>query len=199
MGTCCTKSSHASEQAKKKKSTPRSLVTDQSIKYSKHKRQKKAKTHREEKIDYSDFRNNPILKPAPLDLRQEGRLTRGEMGLSMAAASKQENIKPKEDESNQVVKFGDDMKNLNDTITESQISESTKHKKVQDVIVSFKPTGLDQKPGSLGTFHMSFGGDVLAQNASPMTKLTSTITKESNSTENTSHEGSSSISKRQEA
>ncbi|CAI2379638.1 unnamed protein product [Moneuplotes crassus] len=146
MGTCCTTpSAHTKEQAEK------------DIK--KHKRGEKQTKPKEPSVDYSDFRNNPILKPAPLDNPQDHGSNPDDMGLSMATASKLHNIQPKDERTeSKVVEFGVDMRNMNDTVRESQISRNTEKRHPDDIVVSFKPSNLTNQTDDLDSLDMSFGG-----------------------------------------
>lgn len=160
MGTWwTTPSAHTREQAKKSNSNSKTLKTDQTKEIKKHKRGEGPKKEKEPSIDYSDFRNNPILKPAPLDNPQDHASTQDDMGLSMATASKLHNLQPKDERTDSaVVEFGVDMRNMNDTVRESQASQNNEHKSVGDIVVSFKPSNLTNETEDVDSLDMSFGG-----------------------------------------
>ena len=160
-------------------------------KLKKSKKSKKSKKKQPEpEIDYSDFRNNAILKPAPLSNPQENTQNNLDMGLSMAAAAKQSNLKSDEDRKEvKVAEFGTDMKNRNDTITSSEMSftESNNPKpKNTDIMISFKPINLiKEQPKEDISIDMSFGGQKVMEKLN----YASTLIKENDETKDQTKDG----------
>ena len=185
MGTwCATPQTHDKTEASKN-NAEKSLATKQRID-STNKLKVKEQPEPEIDIDYTDFRNNPILKPAPLSNPQDTE-NNSQMPMSMATAAKHLNLKPKEEEKEiqevKVVEFKADMKNVDDNVTTSEISytESTKPQHINsDIMVSFKPVNLDKElENNQIHMDMSFWGDSSKQKH----YYASTLIKESEDTE----------------
>ena len=171
MGTwCTTPSPNLKSEASKNSNINKSLATKTESCSSKRNKKYKKESITEDKIDYSDFRNNPILKPAPLSNPQDTE-NNINMAMSLASAAKKENLKPKEKEKDikevKISDFGSDMKNINDDVNarEASITESIKRESQNaEIVVSFNPINLNKEPDD-GTVNrdMSFGGHLIKE------------------------------------
>ena len=163
----------------------KSLTSSQKAGGKKSNKEKGKSQRQEPPVDYTDFRNNPILKPAPLDNPQDNAISGQEMGHSMATASKMQNLRPKDDKREKVVEFGVDMRNMNDTVTESEIARNSTAKDTDEVVVSFKPSNLTNDAEDPDTLDMSFGRGGTNDDKA---KYASTILKEQDQTHDSSRE-----------
>ena len=160
MGSwCATPSAQAKPEVQQTTSLEKTLKSKQPKELQRSVK-KKAK---EESVDYSDFRNNPIYKPAPLSNPQDNETSDQKMGLSMAAAAKESNLRPKDEKRKNNAEFKADMKNVNDTVRESDCSSDNQLKRPtgdSNVLLSFKPNNLNEEitPNS-SCIDMTFNGE----------------------------------------
>lgn len=159
MGTWCTTPSNTKPQAETNNNISKSLNSTQIGSGGRQRKNRQKAKEPEPEIDYSDFRNNPILKPAPLENPQDNASSSEDLAVSMASAAKLQNLQPKDEgESRGTVEFGADMKNEDDTVEEVSSSQNNIPKEPEEMWVSFKPSNLETNGAEDDSLSMSFGG-----------------------------------------
>mmetsp|Transcript_19950 Transcript_19950/g.22280 ORF Transcript_19950/g.22280 Transcript_19950/m.22280 type:complete len:128 (+) Transcript_19950:256-639(+) len=111
------------------------------------------------------------------------------MGLSLAAASKESNLKPKDDgDEVKVAEFGGDMVNKDDTVRESQVDANNTQNPSGggDIALTFNPKTLNTKEEAPQEhMDMSFGGNMLIKK---QVNSASTISKGNDETQDQSRD-----------